>query len=203
MRINVKNNIKEATRGLSKIHKEQVPFATSNAINITLFQLRKEMAKQTTKHLDRPTPFTQKGFLVQTAKKTTLKGMLFLKEAVEKYLRFQIDGGTRVTGKHIPIPYKPNAKLNKYGNIVGKRTGLIKNKNQFIGEVNGILGVWERRKVSSSTTAKSPLKLVIGFSRTADYKPRFPFYKIAEMFTKNKFDRNFTRAFNKAVRSSR
>ena len=203
MRINVKNNIKEVTKGLSKTHREQIPFATSKAINITLFQLRKEMGKQTTKHLDRPTPFTQKGFLVEAAKKTTLKGILFLKEAVEKYLRFQIDGGTRSTGKYIPIPYKPNAKLNKYGNIVGKRTGLIKNKNQFIGEVNGILGVWERRKVSSSTTAKSPLKLVIGFSRTADYKPRFPFYKIAEMFTKNKFDRNFTKAFLEAVRSSR
>ena len=37
MKISVKNNIKEATKGLSKIHKEQVPFATSNAINITLF----------------------------------------------------------------------------------------------------------------------------------------------------------------------
>tara|TARA_R100001443_G_scaffold21181_1_gene33421 strand:- start:43 stop:666 length:624 start_codon:yes stop_codon:yes gene_type:complete len=203
MKISVKNNIKEATRGLSKIHREQVPFATSNAINMTLFQLRKEMGKQTTKHLDRPTPFTQKGFLVETAKKTTLKGMLFLKEAVEKYLRFQIDGGTRVTGKHIPIPYKPNARLNKFGNIIGKRSGLVKKSNQFIGEVNGILGVWERRKVSSSTTAKSPLKLVIAFTKSVDYKPRFPFYKISEMFTKNKFDRNFTRAFNKAVRSSR
>ena len=196
MRINIKNNIKEVTRGLSKTHKEQIPFATSNAINMTLFQLRKEMGKQTTKHLDRPTPFTQKGFVVDKAKKTTLKGILFIKDIVASYLKFQIDGGTRSTGKNIPIPYTPNARLNKFGNIVGKRSGLIKKSNQYIGEVKGINGVWERQKNKEQ-------KLIIGFKRSVEYRPRFPFYTIAASFTKNMFDRNFTKAFVRAVRSSR
>tara|TARA_R100000734_G_C3297787_1_gene88787 strand:+ start:485 stop:1075 length:591 start_codon:yes stop_codon:yes gene_type:complete len=196
MKISVKNNIKEATKGLRKTHREQVPFATSNAINKTLFDLRKEMGKQTTKHLDRPTPFTQKGFVVATAKKTTLKGMLFLKDVVEKYLKFQIEGGTRSTGKNIPIPYKPNARLNKFGNIIGKRSGLVKKSNQYIGEVNGINGVWEKQKNGKN-------KLIIAFERSVNYRKRFPFYTIAEMFTKNVFDKNFTKAFLRAVRSSR
>ena len=196
MKVNIKNNIKEATRGLSKTHKEQIPFATSNAINMTLFQLRKEMSKQTTKHLDRPTPFTQKGFVVDKAKKTTLRGILFIKDIVASYLKFQIDGGTRSTGKNIPIPYTPNARLNKFGNIVGKRSGLIKKSNQYIGEVKGINGVWERQKNGEQ-------KLIIGFKRSVEYRPRFPFYTIAANFTKNMFDRNFTKAFVRAVRSSR
>tara|TARA_Y100001973_G_C5026586_1_gene245878 strand:+ start:30 stop:632 length:603 start_codon:yes stop_codon:yes gene_type:complete len=196
MRVNIKNNIKEVTKGLSKTHKEQIPFATSNAINMTLFQLRKEMGKQTTKHLDRPTPFTQKGFVVATAKKTTLKGILFLKDVVEKYLKFQIEGGTRSTGKNIPIPFKPNARLNKFGNIIGKRSGLVKKSNQYIGEVNGINGVWEKQKNGGN-------KLIIAFERSVNYRKRFPFYTIAEMFTKNVFDKNFTKAFLRAVRSSR
>ena len=196
MNISIKNNIKEATRGLSKTHKEQIPFATSNAINMTLFQLRKEMMKQTTKHLDRPTPTTQKGFVVGRAKKTTLKGVLFIKDFVANYLKFQIDGGTRSTGKNIPIPYTPNARLNKFGNIIGKRSGLVKKSNQYIGEVKGINGVWERQKNGEQ-------KLIIGFKRSVEYRPRFPFYTIAANFTKNMFDRNFTKAFVRAVRSSR
>ena len=196
MRINVKNNIKEVTRGLSKTHREQIPFATSSAINMTLFQLRKEMGKQTTKHLDRPTPFTQKGFFVATAKKTTLKGILFIKDIVASYLKFQIDGGTRSTGKNIPIPYKQNAKLNKFGNIIGKRSGLVKKSNQFIGNIGGVDGVFERQK-------RGGQKLIIGFKRSVQYRPRFPFYTIAANFSKNMFDRNFTKAFVRAVRSSR
>lgn len=196
MRINIKNNIKEVTKGLSKTHREQVPFATASAINKTLFDLRKEMGKQTTKHLDRPTPFTQRGFVVGTAKKTTLKGMLFLKDVVEKYLKFQIEGGTRSTGKNIPIPYKPNARLNKFGNIIGKRSGLVKKTNQYIGEVNGINGVWEKQKSGKN-------KLIIAFERSVNYRKRFPFYTIAEMFTKNVFDKNFTKAFLRAVKSAK
>jgi hypothetical protein len=196
VRINIKNNIKEATRGLSKTHKEQIPFATSNAINMTLFQLRKEMGKQTTKHLDRPTPFTQKGFVVDKAKKTTLRGILFIKDIVASYLKFQIDGGTRSTGKNIPIPYTPNARLNKFGNIVGKRSGLVKKSNQYIGEVNGINGVWEKQKNGKN-------KLIIAFERSVNYRKRFPFYTIAEMFSKNVFDKNFTKAFLRAVKSAK
>ena len=65
MKIDVKTNIKEVTKDLSRTQKKQIPFATANAINATLFQLRKEMGKQTKKKLDNPTPFTQKGFMVR------------------------------------------------------------------------------------------------------------------------------------------
>ena len=67
MQININTNIKEVTKGMSSIQKKQIPFAAANAINTTLFELRKEMAKQTIKKLDRPTPFTQRGFLVDKA----------------------------------------------------------------------------------------------------------------------------------------
>ena len=173
-----------------------MPFASAMAINNTLFQLRKEMGKQTRKKLDRPTKFTQNGFVVQKAKKQNLKGMLFLKDAVEKYLKFQIDGGVRSTGKYIPVPFKQNARLNKFGNIVGKRSGLIKKKSQFIGTVNGLLGVWERQKGNK-------LKLIIGFERTVEYKPKLPFYTIAQKFSAAVFDRNFTKAIARAIKSAR
>ena len=196
MQVNVKTNIKEISKNLTRDQKKQVPFASAMAINNTLFQLRKEMGKQTRKKLDRPTKFTQNGFVVQKAKKQNLKGMLFLKDAVEKYLKFQIDGGIRSTGKYIPVPFKQNARLNKFGNIVGKRSGLIKKKSQFIGTVNGLLGVWERQKGNK-------LKLIIGFERTVEYKPKLPFYTIAQKFSAAVFDRNFTKAITRAIKSAR
>tara|TARA_R100001163_G_scaffold62457_1_gene53266 strand:+ start:267 stop:857 length:591 start_codon:yes stop_codon:yes gene_type:complete len=196
MQVNVKTNIKEISKNLTRDQKKQVPFASAMAINNTLFQLRKEMGKQTRKKLDRPTKFTQTGFIVQKAKKQNLKGMLFLRDAVEKYLKFQIVGGIRSTGKYIPVPFKQNARLNKFGNIVGKRSGLIKKKSQFIGTVNGLLGVWERQKGNK-------LKLIIAFERTVEYKPKLPFYTIAQKFSAAVFDRNFTKAITRAIKSAR
>ena len=196
MKIDVKTNIKEVTRGLSRTQKKQIPFATANAINTTLFQLRKEMGKQTVKKLNNPTPATQKGFMVQKANKNNLFGLLFLKEFVEDYLRFQIDGGVRSPGHKFAVPTK-NSKLNKYGNIIGKRTGLIKKDTQFFGTVGGVTGVFER------TNKGNKVKLIHVLAKSATYKPKFPFYKIGEKFVDSKFNRNLIAALNKAMRTAK
>ena len=195
MKVNVESNIKEITKWTTNAQKKQIPFATSVAINNTLFDLKKEMAKQMDKKLDRPTPFTKRGFFINKAKKNLLVGVLLMKDIVANYMQFQIEGGTRTTGKQIPVPYKPNARLNKFGNIIGKRTGLIKKNTQFIGNVSGTEGVYER--------TKDGLKLIIGFERSVTYRPRFPFYTIAARFSNAVFDMNFTKAFNRALRSAK
>ena len=195
MQINVKSNIKEITKFTTTVQKKQIPFATSVAINNTLFDLKKEMAKQMDKKLDRPTPFTKRGFFINKAKKNLLVGVLLMKDIVANYMQYQIEGGTRTTGKQIPVPYKPNARLNKFGNIIGKRTGLIKKNTQFIGNVSGTEGVYER--------TKQGLKLIIGFERSVTYRPRFPFYVIATKFSNAVFDRKFAKAFDRALRSAR
>tara|TARA_B100000575_G_C23141912_1_gene664778 strand:+ start:2923 stop:3534 length:612 start_codon:yes stop_codon:yes gene_type:complete len=203
MKIIVKHDIDKAVKAINNFDKRHLPEATAKSINITLFGLRKEMMKQLPKKLDRPTPATIKGFLVSKAHKNKLGGILFIKEFVEKYLKFQITGGVRTSERKIPIPYTPNARLNKYGNIVGKRSGLIKKKSQFIGTVKGITGVWERVKVKSTSQSKSPLKLIVGFHKTVDYQPKFPFFKIGRGYIRSKFQRNFVRAFNEAKRGIR
>jgi hypothetical protein len=195
MQVSVKSNIKEITKFTTNVQKKQIPFATSVAINNTLFDLKKEMAKQMDKKLDRPTPFTKRGFFINKAKKNLLIGVLLMKDIVANYMQYQIEGGTRSTGKQIPVPYKPNARLNKFGNIIGKRTGLIKKSTQFIGNVNGTEGVYER--------TKQGLKLIIGFERSVNYRPRFPFYVIAAKFSNAVFDRKFAKAFERALRSAK
>ena len=197
MQINVKSNIKEITKFTTTVQKKQIPFATSVAINDTLFDLKKEMAKQMDKKLDRPTPFTKRGFFINKAKKNLLVGVLLMKDVVANYLQYQIDGGIRTDSKYLPIPFVPNARLNKFGNIIGKKTGLIKKNTQFIGTVKGTTGVWER------TNKGQRVKLIIGFERSANYRPRFPFYLIAEKFSNAVFDKKFVKAFSRALRSAR
>ena len=197
MQVSVKSNVKEIAKWTTNAQKKQIPFATQNAINTTLFQLRKEMGKQLDKKLDRPTPFTKRGFFVDKAKKSLLVGILLMKDVVANYMQYQVDGGIRTDSKFIPIPFVPNARLNKFGNIIGKKTGLIKKQTQFMGTVKGTTGVWER------TNKNQRVKLIIGFEKSATYKPRFPFYIIAQKFSANVFDKNFIKSFNRAIKSAK
>ena len=193
MKIDIKTNIKEVTKGLSKTQKKQIPFATANAINATLFQLRKEMGKQTKKKLDNPTPFTQKGFMVQKANKKNLFGLLYLKDEVAKYLKYQIDGGVRSNSKKFAIPTR-HAKLNQYGNIAGKKSGVVKGKNQKILTIGNMTGVYKTHK-------GKVVDLLIAFKDKAVYKAKFPFYQIGQGFINNKFNKNMIVALNKALKS--
>jgi len=195
MKIDIKSNIKAVTKDLSRTQKKQIPFATANAINATLFQLRKEMGKQTKIKLDNPTPFTQKGFMVNKANKLKLVGQLFIKEAVAKYLNIQIEGGVRSGSKKFAIPTR-NAKLNQYGNIPGKKSGVVKGVKQSIMTINGMTGVYEKNKDKT-------LKLIIAFKDSANYKAKFPFYKIGQGFINSKFNKNMIVALNKALKSAK
>ena len=200
MQIKIKDNIKQFTKGLSSFEKKQIPFAVATGINTTLFGLRKEMCKQTGKKLDRPTPATQKGFTIKKANKRNLTGALAIKDFVADYLKYQIDGGIRQTGKKIPVPYTQNARLNKFGNIPNKRKGLIKRPTkQFIAKIGGVSGVFQR-----SGRGGKQVKLLIAFedSVTYDKKP-FPFYKIGKGYINSVYSRNLARAFAKAMRTAR
>lgn len=200
MQIKIKDNIKQFTKGLSSFEKKQIPFAVATGINTTLFGLRKEMGKQTVKKLDRPTPATQKGFTIKKANKRNLTGALAIKDFVADYLKYQIDGGIRQTGKKIPVPYTQNARLNKFGNIPNKRKGLIKRPTkQFIAKIGGVSGVFQR-----SGRGGKQVKLLIAFedSVTYDKKP-FPFYKIGKGYINSVYSRNLARAFAKAMRTAR
>ena len=199
MQIKVKDNSKQLAKKLTAIQKKQIPFATAQAINNTLFGLRKEMAKQTVKKLDRPVPFTQRGFLVTKAKKTNLVGILRIRPEVESYLKFQIDGGVRKpSSKKIPVPITKNKRLNKYGNIAGKRSGLVKGSKEFIATIGGATGVWKENRKGQPPT------LLIKFHDSVKYsKKPFDFYKIGRGYINGTYDRQLTKALAKALRTAK
>jgi hypothetical protein len=198
MQIKIKDNIKEFSKGLNKFQKKQMPFATAQAINNTLFGLKKEMGKQTVKKLDRPVPFTQRGFLINKAKKTNQVGVLYVRPEVAQYLKYQIDGGVRSQATKIPVPILKNKRLNKYGNIAGKRSGLVKGSKEFIGTIKGVTGVWKQQR-----KGQAPI-LLIKFHDSVRYdKKPFDFYKIGNNYARNTFDRQLDKALRKALKTAR
>ena len=207
---NIKGDLKPLTRSLTNIQKKQIPFAVSRAINDTLFDIQKAEKVQMPKKLDNPTPYTLKAFKINKAKKKLLVGDIHVLPQKYKYLKFAIEGGSQ-TG-NVPVPYTRtgNIKLNRYGNIVGRRNGLIRKKSQFIGKVKGISGVWERghisKKGSFTTAGKSPstnVKLLIGFEPVVNYKKKFPFHKIADGVARRKFIRHMQKSLKLALRSAK
>jgi hypothetical protein len=207
MEVVIKNNIDQVIKGLSRIQRKQVPFATSVAINDTAFGLQKEIKRQMPIKLDRPTPWTVSGVLVRKSKKTDLEAFVYMagarglpKESADRnqYIKYQVNGGTRHPKKSkIPVPSN-NLKLNKYGNMPrNKIKSLIARKDVFVGNVKGIDGIWQRNSKDNG------IKLMVGFENNADYRPRLPFNRIGQGYTASKFTPNFQRALARALASAR
>ena len=189
---NVKGDLKPLIKHMSKVQKRQIPFAAANAINATLFDVMKAEKAQMPKKLDRPTPYTMKAFKINKAKKSMLVGDIHVMPERYKYLKYAIEGGTR-TG-NVLVPSR-TAKLNKFGNIAGLKDGYKLKKNQYKGKIGNTYGVWEKTKTKT--------KLVILFTKSATYKKRFPFFKIADGVARKKFQRNFKKSLARAMASAR
>jgi len=198
--LSVKSDIKEVARYLSRVQKKQVPFATALALTRTAQSVQRSEKEQIPRKLDRPVPFTERNAIGLTAaKKTNLTATVFVKDIQEKYLQWSIFGGTaRAQGKGFGVPTR-NKKLNRYGNIAGRRQGLVKGQKQFIGTIRGISGVWER----TGGKRKKGVKLVVAFEKTTRYQTRFPFFQIAEHTAKATFVGNFNRALSQALATAR
>ena len=216
MRIDVRDNIKEVTKGLSSIQKKQLPFATMLALNDTAFALHKTYKAQTKQKFDNPTSFTQKGFRVQKAKKTHLEAIVYVDEKRADYMKLQVDGGNRTPKKTaIIVPSSKNSNdLAKYqsGNLTkGAVNKIKKQKNKYFFGIpkgnQGSEGIWERygrSAVGSSAGAK--IRQVAKLTKMARYKALFPFQSIGmgvAFSRRNGFDKFFAKRLRYALRTAR
>jgi hypothetical protein len=216
MRINIKSNIKEVTRGLSSIQKKQVPFATMLALNDTAFALHKTYKAQTKQKFDNPTPFTQKGFRVDKAKKTELTAVVYVDKKREDYMELQVDGGTRRPKRaSIVVPSNKNTTgITQYasGNITkGAMNKIKKNKKKYFFGVpkggNGTEGIWERYgRTSTNSSSGARIRQVAKLTKTAKYKALYPFESIGNGIAfsrRNGFDANFAKRLRYALRTAK
>lgn len=192
--ISVESNINQVRNQLNKIQRQQLPYAAAVALTRTAQDIQRAEAAQLPRKLDNPTPFTMRAFAIKTASKRNLQAEVFIKTAQAEYLQWAISGGRRQAarrGTGVPV----GARLNKHGNIPGRRKGLVKGKKQFAGTINGVSGVWQR----SGGKRNPGVQLMVAFERSVQYDKRFPFRQIAEGVARSRFSQHLAASVAKAL----
>ena len=194
-----------------------MPFNAALGFSMAAKKVAKIEQRMMVRKLDRPPPFTIKGVRWQGASKSDFKTVrlhsrVYLVLAQAEYLRYQIEGGTRTPkGTAIAVPTS-NVKLNRYGNLAGGQgriKRLLAKKNTFQGTINGVAGVWQRPKRGkrsrggSGTIGQSGLKLLVAYESSAQYRPRFDFYGIAQRSVRTSIYKEMDKAVARAVRSAK
>jgi hypothetical protein len=92
--LNIKSELPKAIRWTDTMTK-QLPFAISQALNKTAFDMRDAMNGATRQYFKNPVPFTQRAFLVNKSNKRDLTAKVYAERRRARYLRTLISGGVR------------------------------------------------------------------------------------------------------------
>ncbi len=134
--LNIKDDIKRATRLLNNIEKRQLPFAIAKALTLSAKDAQAEITRTISRVFDRPTKMTVNSVRVETATKKKLSAAVLIKDEfftgvpVAKWLRPQTKGGPRkhkrferalISAGVMPssmyaVPSK-RLRLNRFGNV--------------------------------------------------------------------------------------
>lgn len=158
----VKGDIRNIEQHLTRLARDQVPFATALALTRTAQFIQGEIKKEITRAFDRPTKFTQDSTYVRPATKQRLWAEVKIKDesfkAVPpiKWLAPQIYGGTRalkrfeqrlVTAGAMPSGYfavpASGADMDSFGNM---------SKGEIVRMLSDLQAHWDTRQ---NTTARS------------------------------------------------
>ena len=185
MQIQLKADTKKLTKHLSYIQKQQVPFATSVALNQVAFDSRLAIAR---------VGFVGKGF-----------GKSLWSESPAVIMARLIAGGIRKPkGKAIAVPIVKNIKLNKFGNLPRKKISklLANPKRYFSGKPTGRDGgVFERIKKKGKP---GKLKMLASYESSTTYDAgRFNLSKIVSKTVAKKYKARFNAALSKALASAK
>lgn len=144
----------QLAKNLSGLEQKQLPFATANALNDSMFDVRNAWAQAMPEVFDQPTPLTKNAVLYKKATKQNLEAEVFLRDEASKgtppsrYLIAEVTGGARdekpfefllrragVLGANdFAIPAR-GFPLDQFGNIPGAIINTIISDLQATREV--------------------------------------------------------------------
>src|SRR5471030_2253858 len=138
-------DIKDLSAQLQSL-KKQVPFATAQALTSVVRQIANAEKTAFQRKLETPTPFTVNSVGSVGARRDNLTAKVFVRDIAAGYLEpFEFGGVHKLNGQALLNP--KNIKLNKFGNLSRNKLTQLKAKpNVFIGDVDGVNAVWQRRK---------------------------------------------------------
>jgi hypothetical protein len=136
-------SLRDLSRQLKQLQK-QIPFATAQAMTSVVRDIAAAQKVALGRKLESPTPFTVNSVGSAGARKNNLRAKVFVRD-VEYLEPFEFGGEHKLNSQALLNP--KNIKLNKYGNMPRNKLSQLKAKpNVFVGEVNGVDAVWQRRK---------------------------------------------------------
>lgn len=196
MDVNLRHNVREVERGLSDFARNQVPFATSVALNETAADVARNATKGLARRLDRPTRFTLRAFAILRSTKRRLAARVFAKDRQASYLATQEDGGERTPeGRALVVPVR--IRLNQSGNIArGGIKRALARPDTFSGAPGGRAGgIYQRTRTG--------LRLLVSYAAKAVYSPRLRFRSDAAKTAAARFPVQFERALRRAIETAR
>tara|TARA_R110002020_G_scaffold249420_1_gene463355 strand:+ start:77 stop:685 length:609 start_codon:yes stop_codon:yes gene_type:complete len=198
--VGVNVNMKAVMKQIHDLQKNRIPSAIAKGLNLTGEDINKRLKFTLPQYIDRPTPFTLNAFGLTFASKTRQRARVFIKDIQAQYLIWQIKGGSRSAGgRGTGVPVRGVKKLNQFGNIPGRRGGLVKGKKQYIATIGGRTGVWERTGGKTNPTNR----LMVGFHKRVSYRARWPYYKLVKKIYEERVARNMIKGARFALRKVR
>lgn len=211
MTISVRTNALQVARRMGQRGSKQIPFATKNAVNDTLFDVRSHLINRTF-----PAAFAS------APNKQFIKQALRVDKAKDKHAptgsvhdRFEYDwmerqarGGrkTPMTSRSLAVPhYGPGLKRTKRGPSQKRRPAeLLKNRRKyFSGKPKGFPsaapGVWQRMGAGG----RKKIRMVYAYTTSAKVRKEFKGYEDAAHVVKREFEGHMRKNLAKALRSKR
>lgn len=206
MRISVKDDLDQLKRNLTRLERDQVPFAASLALNNLATDIANALTAQMDRYLDKPTPFTQKAYQSRQGtfrgKRANKKNLVAIIEAGKiqgEYLKYQIVGGIRKPKQTAILVPTRKAPLNQYGNLTkGRRKNMIAGEKGFFSA-----GKREDKTPGIYKRIRKSIEPMAFYVDQASYEPIYPIDKIANGVARNRFARRFREALERAVKTAR
>ena len=222
--ITVKHDLDKLKAEMTRVQKEQLPFAASLAINAVARKAKEALPSVLERLLDKPKPFTTKSaFFTTSANKTTLQATVGLKDIQAGYLapllagqpRKQKGSEQRFMGRFfVPAPAVP---LDAYGNVTKANLVAIlkaaESKTEWKGKRivvfpsgNGKLpaGVYASNKRRGVKSEKRGLTLLLQFvNRAPGYRQRIRLGEEVGRVVRAEFASAFATAMARAEASAR
>jgi len=208
LKIKVKDNIKEFTKGMNRKQREQIPFAVATAMNATAFDLRKytisRIFPNAFKNQSRAKGLARGIFRVRKTDKNKYKQGIGVASVFDSrgldYLVKQQTGGMKIakSGRFIAVPTKETQKkLGPRRRSAFRPEGLKGKANVVRTKVTG-----GRAKEAIWQTGKKP-KRFYSLVPSVKIPKTLSFYEMAKRYVQIRLRRNFARSIKKALRTAR
>jgi hypothetical protein len=196
----------------------QLPYATSVALNNVAFNVRKDLGQQTTKSFVNPTKYTQSAFRYTKSTKATLEAQVFA-DPSRRFFPTQIQGGDRRAkryegflrglgnggipsgGRLVPTSLVLNAAGNPKKNIFATIANKLSTTDQggvFVGTPKGggrLPGVYRR--------SRGKLFAYFVHVDSTQYQARFPMERVGMDTARRLFPSELNKALERALNSAR